>query len=66
MDRGTWQAMVHGVAKAHTRLNNEHTRVRMCTHTHTHSLLVLTCSRILNVLGLLSNILLSRHQISLV
>ena len=37
MDRGTWQAMVHGVAKAHTRLNNEHTRVRMCTHTHTHT-----------------------------
>ena len=70
MDRGAWQAIVHGVAKAHTRLSNEHTCVRVHTHTHTHthtqSLLILTCSRILNVPGLLSNILLSRHQISLV
>ena len=29
MDRGAWQATVHGVAKSQTRLNTH-------THTHTH------------------------------
>ena len=29
MERGVWQAIVHGVAKSQTRLNN--------THTHTHT-----------------------------
>ena len=30
MDRGAWQATVHGVAKTHTWLS-------MCMHTHTHT-----------------------------
>ena len=32
MDRGTWQAIVHGVAKNWTWLSDSHTH----THTHTH------------------------------
>ena len=31
MDRGDWQAMVHGVAKSCTRLKCQH------THTYTHT-----------------------------
>ena len=34
MDRGAWQAIVHGVAKSQTRLSDyTHTH----THTHTHT-----------------------------
>ena len=33
MDRGTWQATVHGVKKSWTRLSDSHTH----THTHTHN-----------------------------
>ena len=33
MDRGTWQATVHGVAEGWTQLSNTHTH----THTHTHT-----------------------------
>ena len=32
MDRGAWQATVHGIAKSQTPMSNEHTY----THTHTH------------------------------
>ena len=32
MDRGAWQATVHGVAKSRTRLSDSH------THTHTHNM----------------------------
>ena len=35
MDRGAWQAIVHGAAKSWTQL-----RARACTHTHTHEYLV--------------------------
>ena len=31
MDRGAWQATVHGVRKSWTQLS-----ARMCAHTHTH------------------------------
>ena len=31
MDKGAWQASVHGVANSKTGLSNEH------THTHTHT-----------------------------
>ena len=34
MDRGLWQATVHGVAKSQTQLNTH-------THTHTHTLIAL-------------------------
>ena len=30
MDRGAWQAMVHGVTKSWTQLSNEHTRIFAC------------------------------------
>ena len=30
MDKGAWQASIHGVANSKTGLSNEH------THTHTH------------------------------
>ena len=33
MDRGAWQATVHGAAKSRTRLSTEE---GMVTHTHTH------------------------------
>ena len=33
MDRGAWQATVHGVTKSRTRLSDQHTH----THTHTQS-----------------------------
>ena len=33
MDRGAWQAAVHGVAKSQTRPSDSHTH----THTHTHT-----------------------------
>ena len=32
MDRGAWQATVHGVENSWTQLNDSHTH----THTHTH------------------------------
>ena len=32
MDRGAWQATVHGAAKSWTQLGDSHTH----THTHTH------------------------------
>ena len=31
MDRGAWQAIVHGVTQSQTRVTNTH------THTHTHT-----------------------------
>ena len=31
MDRGPWQAIVHGVTKSQARLSDSH------THTHTHT-----------------------------
>ena len=34
MDKGDWQATVHGVPKSHTQLS-------ACTHTHTHTLAML-------------------------
>ena len=34
MDRGSWQATVHGVAKSRTQLSDSHTHI----HTHTHTL----------------------------
>ena len=34
MDRGAWQATVHGVEKSRTRLS---ARARVHTHTHTHT-----------------------------
>ena len=36
MDRGAWQATVHGVENSWTQLNDSHTH----THTHTHTLRV--------------------------
>ena len=38
MDRGAWQATVHGVANSRTQLNT-HTH----THTHTHTPLLFIC-----------------------
>ena len=32
MDRGAWQATVHGITKSQTQWGN-----RVCTHTHTHT-----------------------------
>ena len=32
MDKGTWQATVHGVAKSWTRLSNEHTHRQYINH----------------------------------
>ena len=38
MDRGTWQAAVHGVTKSQIRLSNRtHTHTDTHTHTHTHT-----------------------------
>ena len=34
MDRGAWQATVHGVENSWTQLNDSHTHTH--THTHTH------------------------------
>ena len=39
IDRGAWQATVHGINKSQTWLSS-HTRVR--THTHTHTLCIIT------------------------
>ena len=36
MDRGTWRATVHSVAKSQTRLSSG-ARARAHTHTHTHT-----------------------------
>ena len=36
MDRGAWQATVHGITKSQTRLST-HTHPRAHTHTHTHT-----------------------------
>ena len=36
MDKGTWWATVHGVAKSQIRLS-AHARARTHTHTHTHT-----------------------------
>ena len=41
MDRGAWQATVHGSAKSQTQLSNRahacaYTHARAHTHTHTH------------------------------
>ena len=38
MDRGPWQAIVHGVAKSWDMIErlNAHTRTHTHTHTHTH------------------------------
>ena len=38
MDRGAWQATVHGVAKRRTRLSNSLPLSLSHTHTHTHVL----------------------------
>ena len=44
MDRGAWQAIIHGVAKSQTWLSDlqythahTHTHAHACTHTHTHT-----------------------------
>ena len=37
MDRGAWQATVHGVTKSRTQLNDKHTH-----HTHTSLAIVMT------------------------
>ena len=39
MDRGAWQATVHGVGKSQTRLKglNTHAYIYIHTHTHIHS-----------------------------
>ena len=36
MDRGAWQATVHGVAESWTRLEQLSEHVRACARTHTH------------------------------
>ena len=36
MDRGTWQATVHGVAKSHTRLNGKAQSTRLNQHEETN------------------------------
>ena len=38
MDRGTWWAIVHGVAKGQIQLKQLSTRTHTHTHTHTHNL----------------------------
>ena len=46
MDRGAWQAIVHGVAKSWTWMSNwatEHTCVLAHTHTHTHTHCIIIC-----------------------
>ena len=40
MDRGAWQAIVHGVAKSQTELNDG-----VCIHAPIHSLAVTTLKR---------------------
>ena len=37
MDRGAWQATVHGVAKSHDAKERWSTCVHTRTHTHTHT-----------------------------
>ena len=37
MDRGTWWAIVHGVAKGQIQLKQLSTRTHTHTHTHTHT-----------------------------
>ena len=34
MDRGAWQAIVHGAAKSQTQLSNQHTHTYMYIHTY--------------------------------
>ena len=36
MDRGAWQATVHGVTKSQRQLSTQHRHMRARTHTHTH------------------------------
>ena len=42
MDRGAWQATVHGVTKSWTqvRLTNTHTYTHTHTHTHTYEIYI--------------------------
>ena len=35
MDRGAWQATVHGVTKSQRQLSTQHRHMRARTHTHT-------------------------------
>ena len=48
MERGAWQATVHGVAKGQTGLNDQ-----ACTHTHTHTH-THTCTRYLHAMSSLN------------
>ena len=52
MDRGTWWARVHGVAKSWTRLSDFTFFLSFYTHTHTHTHIVLIHSSISGHLGL--------------
>ena len=36
MDRGAWQATVHGVAKSWTQLSDQHTHKKHIYYTYTH------------------------------
>ena len=48
MDRGAWQATVHGVAKSWTRLR-DFTHTQTHTHTHTHTQAQQSTESIINV-----------------
>ena len=58
MDRGAWQATVHGITQSQTQWSNRvhaHARARAHTHTHTHTHTHETLWLLWVALGMLDN-----------